>query len=193
MKHVGLFGGTFDPPHMGHLLIAKYLLHETTLNEIWLIPTYIPPHKEVAATASKHRLKMLQLMIENEAEQIYVCPIEIDRGGTSYTIDTVTILQESYPSYTFSFIIGGDQVNYLHEWKNIDKLKQMIQFIGIERPNVSWQHVPFVKKVNVPLINISSTKVREMIQANRPFEHYVPEKVYQYIKEHQLYGYRKHP
>lgn len=190
MKRVGLFGGTFDPPHIGHLQIAEAVLACLQLDEIWFIPTYHPPHKDDAETDSFHRLQMVKLMIEHE-EKFMINTIELDRKGKSYTIDTVSQLEQEYPKTKFYFIIGGDQVTYLKHWKQIDQLIEKVQFVGVERPGVNWEEVPYVEKLSIPIMDVSSTEIREQIKAGMPFKQYVHEKVYAYIKEHELYGFRK--
>lgn len=190
MKRIGLFGGTFDPPHIGHYKIAKSVLQSLHLDEIWFIPTYHPPHKDIAETASYHRLQMVNLMIEDE-ERFRINTIELDRKGKSYTIDTISQLEREHPDAKFYFIIGGDQVAYLPNWKQIDELMNKVQFIGVERPGIEWEDVPFVEKLSIPIIDVSSTEIRERIYTGRAFKHLVHEKVYAYIKEHELYGFRE--
>jgi len=191
MKRIGLLGGTFDPPHNGHLTIAKEAVQSLDLDEVWFIPTYEPPHKTVAYTNSIHRLRMLELMIEDE-EKFCVETIEIDRQGTSYTIDTIKSLTSMYPNYAFYFIIGADQVKTLHEWHGIDELINMIEFVGVERPGVTWEETIKVTKLSVRQIDLASTTIRECIKDGKSVETFIKPAVFSYIKEHELYGYRTH-
>jgi len=190
MKRVCLFGGTFDPPHIGHLHIAEKVLEMLDLDEVWFIPTYHPPHKDKAETASHHRLQMVSLMIEGQ-ERFRVEAIELERKGKSYTIDTIAQLKRKYPNTEFYFLIGGDQVQELSTWKRFDELVDIVQFIGVERPGYQWKDAPYVKKLSIPLIDVSSTEIRQRIKTGRPFCHLLHEKVFHYIKENGLYGYRK--
>lgn len=190
MKRICLFGGTFDPPHNGHLSIAKEVIDSLHLDEVWFIPTYEPPLKDRFVTSSKHRLQMLKRMIEGR-EHFRIETIEIERKGKSYTIDTVQTLQKRYPKVKFYFLIGADQVNQLKKWHRIDELVKIIQFIGVERPGYPWKDVDVVHKISAPKIDISSTQIRHLLTHGKEIKKFVPERVYAYIKEHQLYGYRR--
>lgn len=189
-KRIGLFGGTFDPPHKGHLSIAKAALDSLPLDEVWFIPTYEPPHKEEATSSSTHRLRMLQLMIEDEKD-LRIETIELERKGKSYTIDTMNALLAREPSFSFYFIIGGDQVESLHQWYRIEELLEKVTFVGVERPGVQWdEDVPVIQLIVQP-IDVSSTEVRQRIEQGERVDQWVDHRVYTYIKEHELYGYRK--
>lgn len=190
MKRIGILGGAFDPPHLGHLQIAKAVQERIALDEIWFMPTYIAPHKDRAESNAKDRAEMVQLAIAHEATFI-LQTIELERKGKSYTIDTISQLEREHPDAKFYFIIGGDQVAYLPNWKQIDELMNKVQFIGVERPGIEWEDVPFVEKLSIPIIDVSSTEIRERIYTGRAFKHLVHEKVYAYIKEHELYGFRE--
>src|SRR5690625_3506924 len=117
MKKVGLFGGTFDPPHIGHLLIADEVKHTLNLDEVWFIPTFTAPHKRASLTNAKHLFEMLKMSIEDRAD-FHVQSIEMKRKGKSYTIDTMNELNAQYPNYKFFFIIGADMVMSLSTWKD---------------------------------------------------------------------------
>src|SRR5690625_5162889 len=116
MKKIGILGGAFDPPHLGHLHIAHEVQKTYHLDEIWFIPTYIAPHKETAETSAIDRAKMVKLMIK-ENKSFRIQTIELERKGKSYTIDTLQHLQQLYPMVRFYFIIGADLVMSLHTWK----------------------------------------------------------------------------
>lgn len=190
MKRIGLFGGTFDPPHNGHLTIANEAVCSLQLDELWFIPTYEPPLKEAAATPSEHRLRMLELMIAAEAERTFrVNTIELERKGTSYTIDTIKYFLKKHPQVKFYFIIGADQVVNLHRWYQIDELIELIQFVGVERPGITWEEQRYpVHRLAISKVDVSSTKIRRHLQEGRSVRHLVPESVYHYIKEQRLYG-----
>ncbi|GEN46474.1 nicotinate-nucleotide adenylyltransferase [Alkalibacillus haloalkaliphilus] len=185
MKRIGLFGGTFDPPHVGHLTICKTVLSSLSLDEVWLIPTYQPPHKQQPEASFEHRNNMLQYLISHEP-QLKISTVESERRGRSYTIDTVKILKEREVNSQFFFIIGGDMVEYLPKWYAIDELKTMIQFVGVTRPGSDFVDQS-VLKVNMEEIDVSSTVIREQIERHEHPEG-LPIKVYDYIKEHGLYG-----
>lgn len=189
MKRVGILGGTFDPPHIGHFIIADEVRAALQLDEIWFIPNNEPPHKGKALTDNNHRLAMLQLVIK-ENECFRVNTIELEREGKSYTIDTIYALNELHPDIKFYFIIGGDMVEYLPHWKDIDELVKMIEFVGVKRHQYDLKSPYPVKEVQIPLIDISSTEIRKRIKSGEPFQFYLPKEVYRYIKEHRLYGFR---
>lgn len=186
MKQIGILGGTFDPPHIGHFIIADEVKYACGLDEIWFIPTNEPPHKRKATSTSEHRLHMVEKATEHTA-YFKVKSIELDRRGTSYTIDTINELQEKYPTFFFSFIIGADMVEYLPKWKQIDELARKIQFIGVKRPNYRLTTCYPIREVNVPLIDISSTEIRKRIEMGLPVQYLLPKEVYSYMKEHRLY------
>lgn len=187
MKRIGIFGGTFDPPHVGHLLIADEVKYVVGLDEIWFIPTNVPPHKQQPMTNSTHRYEML-LQATKEVDYFKVDPIELDRTGRSYTIDTMKALIKMYPTYSFHFIIGADMVEYLPKWEQIDELLQKVNFIGVQRRGYELKTSYPVKEVTIPLIEISSTEIKERIENGAPIQYFLPKEVYTYVKEHRLYG-----
>lgn len=188
-KKIGLLGGTFDPPHIGHLIVAEEVRFQLQLDEVWFLPTNEPPHKGTASSNNKHRERMLSLALEHN-ENFRVHTIEFERSGKSYTIDTMRVLSERYPHVTFYFIIGADMVEYLPNWKDVDILMELVQFVGVERRGFTLETTYPIKTVSLPLIDISSSEIKERIQNERPVQYFLPNKVLQYIKEHQLYGYR---
>lgn len=187
MRKIGILGGTFNPPHLGHLIIAEHVRDELALEEIWFVPTYISPHKEKLNISVKHRLNMLRKAIEGN-KYFFINEIEINRAGTSYTIDTITSLTKQYPNDEFYFIIGADMVEYLPNWKRIEELISLVTFVGVNRRHHSLSSRYPVKNVDVPLIDISSTEIRARIKQNKSIKYLVPNNVQQYIEENRLYG-----
>src|SRR5690625_178954 len=118
MRKIGILGGTFDPPHLGHLIIAEQVRSALDLEEIWFMPSNEPPHKSRAKTNVNHRLAMLKLAIEDN-DAFKVNTIELARKGKSYTIDTMKLLIKNHPHTEFYFIIGADMVEYLPHWAKI--------------------------------------------------------------------------
>lgn len=186
MKKVGILGGTFDPPHIGHLIIAEEVRRALALEEIWFIPSYEPPHKAKATIDAKTRLNMLSLSIEDN-RSFKVNPIEIQRQEKSYTIHTMKILTEQNPQIKFYFIIGADMVEYLPNWYKIDELIELVTFVGVGREGYSIESSYPVVPVEIPMINISSSMLRERLQKGESAKYLIPEQVYRYIKEHRLY------
>ncbi|WP_173916077.1 nicotinate-nucleotide adenylyltransferase [Halobacillus sp. Marseille-Q1614] len=187
MKRIGILGGTFDPPHIGHLLMAEYVYEQVELDEIWFIPSHLPPHKQEAAVSAEDRLQMVKEAIKGNPH-FKVNSIEMDRTGKSYTLDTMKELKRLYPEYSFSFIIGGDMIQYLNKWHRIDELTQLVQFIGVSRegfePGDSEHNV---KMAELPRIDISSSMIRSRAANGQSIRYTVTENVYTYIKENALY------
>ncbi|WP_369413976.1 nicotinate-nucleotide adenylyltransferase [Aquibacillus saliphilus] len=187
MKKVGLLGGTFDPPHYGHLMIAEEVYQALDLNEVWFIPSYEPPHKEKSTTCAEHRISMIQeAIIDNN--HFLLNTIEVERLGKSYTIDTVKKLQESYPDIQFYFIIGADMVEYLSKWFKIDELIKIIQFVGVKRNKYQLDTIYPIIEVEIPGMDVSSTMVRERLREGKTIRYLVPPQVLEKIEEHNLYG-----
>ncbi|MFK4466952.1 nicotinate-nucleotide adenylyltransferase [Bacillus sp. RC252] len=187
MRKIGIIGGTFDPPHNGHLLIANEVYHALGLEEVWFLPNQVPPHKQVRnITSVKSRLNMLQIAIEEEA-YFSICLEELDREGPSYTYDTMVQLTEKYPDVQFHFIIGGDMVEYLPKWYNIEKLLKLVTFVGVARPGYTL-HTPYdIVKVEIPEFAVSSSLLRERYMTKKTCKYLLPEKVQVYIERNGLY------
>ncbi|GIO27611.1 nicotinate-nucleotide adenylyltransferase [Ornithinibacillus bavariensis] len=186
MKRIGILGGTFDPPHMGHLIIAQEVLCALKLDQVWFIPTYEPPHKHDAFVQADHRIDMLKLAIADN-EKFSLDTIEIDRTGKSYTINTIIDLKKAYPEVDFYFIIGADMVEYLPNWYRIDELIKQVNFVGVKRSGYSMDTDYPVKKVDIPMVDISSSLIRGRLQEMKSIKYLVPDSVHHYIKEHGLY------
>lgn len=186
-QRIGILGGTFDPPHVGHMLVAEYVRVEAQLDEVWFLPSYAPPHKDQAKADSASRLDMLKhAIITNHHFQ--VCDIEHTRKGISYTYDTMRELKQRYAANEFSFIIGGDMVEYLPKWYKIEELRQIVDFIGVRRPGFDWSPAYNVEPVIIPAIDISSSMIRKRIQEGKSIRYLVTDEVYHVIKERGLYG-----
>jgi nicotinate-nucleotide adenylyltransferase len=187
---IGLFGGTFDPIHFAHLLIAEQIREERQLDEIWFIPSHDPPHKKSnQVTQASHRSRMVEQAIAN-IPYFKISTIEFRRKGISYTYDTVKYLTEQNPNHCFFFIIGGDMIEFLPHWYRIEEIVELIQFIGTHRPGYQpdnqWSQVN-VSYVEVPQIDISSSLIRNRIRNKQSIRFLVPESVRIYIEEKQLY------
>ncbi|SBO18257.1 MULTISPECIES: nicotinate-nucleotide adenylyltransferase [Carnobacterium] len=186
-KRVGIIGGTFNPPHIGHLVIADQVGHQLGLDTIYFMPDAKPPHIDrKEAVDATHRLKMVASAIEDnplfELEER-----EILRGGKSYTFDTMLELTKEHPEIDYYFIIGGDMVEYLPKWYRIDELIQLVQFVGVKRPNYGTDSPYPIIWVDVPAIDVSSTDLRKKLELGCPVHYLIPEKTLTYIKEKGLY------
>jgi len=186
LKKVGILGGTFDPPHIGHLIIADEVKHQLKFDAIWFIPTNVPPHKNKATSSAQHRLEMVRLATKDN-DSFYVNPIEVNLHQTSYTIDTIKQLKRTHPENQFYFIIGADMVEYLPHWKNINQLTELIKFVGVKRTNYTLDTTYPIIEVPIPTIEISSTNIRCRFKQSHPVKYLLSNDVYEYIKEHQLY------
>lgn len=187
MKRIGLLGGTFDPPHMGHLLIAEEVFQSLQLDEVWFIPSYQPPHKEKAQTEADHRVNMVKLATEDN-DHFQLNTIEVNRQGLSYTLDTIKVLKDEHPSYEFYFIIGADMVEYLPKWQKINELLELVPFVGVKRKGFELKTPYSIIEVEIPLFEVSSSMLRSRLQKGDSTRYLVPEKVESYIREHKLYG-----
>lgn len=187
LQHVGILGGTFDPPHIGHLIIAEAVRQDLALEEVWFIPSYEPPHKQKAHSSAAHRIKMVNLATRGNSF-FTMDPIETKRYAPSFTVDTLEELTEQNPNTHFYFIIGADMVAYLSHWKRIDRLLELVTFVGVKRSGYSLQTTYPIEEVEVPMISVSSSMLRQQIREQRSIMYFVPEPVRQYIKEHHLYG-----
>jgi nicotinate-nucleotide adenylyltransferase len=200
-KRVGIIGGSFDPVHTGHLVIAQDALEKLELSEITFVPAAIPPHKQHMQQAdAAHRYDMLQLATEADL-RFSVSDIEIRRGGVSYTIDTVRHLQEERPDVEWVLIVGSDTLVDLHNWYKIDELLGLCEVASFLRPGESsLQEIE--RKVKLPeaskttllgniieahLIEISSTEIRMRVAEGLGIRYLVPPEVEMYIFEHGLY------
>ncbi|MFT8322371.1 MAG: nicotinate-nucleotide adenylyltransferase [Bacillus sp. (in: firmicutes)] len=186
-KKIGILGGTFDPPHIGHLIIANEVLHHEKLDEIWFMPNQEPPHKIKTGTVSnENRLQMLKLAIKGHS-QFQIQPIELMRKGKSYTYETMKILKEAHPDLAFHFIIGADMVEYLPKWYKIEELIQMVQFISVNRPDYKLETDYAIRYVEVPSVHISSNLIRNRLKNGETIQYLVKEEVKSYIEENHLY------
>jgi len=203
MKRIGIFGGTFNPIHMGHLIMAEEVCQQHHLSKILFIPAYIPPHKYVKdLTEAHHRYQMIKAAI-SEKSKFEVSDLEIIREGKSYTIDTVQEILDHYGKDCEVFLImGADSLNELELWKNIKRLSQLCHFVIVNRPGfkteVSARLVEIIGsdnisdmerlRIEITPVGISSTEIRKRLNGGVEIKGLVPECVEAYIKEHCLYS-----
>ncbi|MDT0124116.1 nicotinate-nucleotide adenylyltransferase [Paenibacillus sp. RRE4] len=191
---IGIMGGTFDPIHMGHLLAAEAARDSHALDEIWFMPSHVPPHKPSAGATGQQRLAMTEAAVK-QAPQYEVLGIEMELGGVSYTIDTMRELWRRFPEHEFYFIIGADMVNYLPKWEEIEELASRLTFIGVGRPGfqLHLDDLPEalqgrVLLAEMPLVDISSTAIRRRLAKGHSVRFMIPDAVHQYIVRSGLYG-----
>lgn len=192
--NVGLFGGSFDPVHNGHLELAKWTKNNLSLDHFIFIPAATPPHKQhVSLTDPDHRFRMLQLAIENW-QGFAVSDLELERKGISYTIDSIHYFRKQFnlKKENLYLIIGADSLVDFHSWKSPTKILRGCQVIVLPRPEISMNDIAAeikskVKILAAPQFNVSSTEIRCMIKRKQPISHLLPKPVAKYIVEHQLY------
>lgn len=195
MKKAGIMGGTFDPIHIGHLIAAETALEAGGLDEVWFIPTASPPLKPNAPGASaSDRLEMVAAALADR-ERFRVLDIELQRGGVSYSVDTVKSLTEQHPEHSFAYIIGSDRINDLPNWHRIDELAELVTFIGLARPGtLAWPELlpeglrRRITFADMPAIGISSTDLRERLSTGRSIRYLVPDAVHDLIRRQGWYG-----
>ncbi|WP_274365530.1 nicotinate-nucleotide adenylyltransferase [Paenibacillus thermotolerans] len=193
-RRIGILGGTFNPVHTGHLILAERVREHGRFDEIWFIPAYQPPHKPPLQGADPaQRAAMVEAAIRDNPG-FRMQTIEIDRGGVSYTIDTVLELKRLYPDDTLVWIIGADMVKYLNYWHRIDEIVQHIEFLGVARPGyvVEPGDIPPAAAgrltfAELPEIDISSSEIRGRVRDRLSVRYLVPEPVHAFITENKLY------
>jgi nicotinate-nucleotide adenylyltransferase len=195
---IGIFGGTFDPPHIGHLILAGEASNFLNLDRLLWLLTPDPPHKSnQPLTSLSHRLAMLELSIANNPD-FELSRLDIDRPGPHYAVDTLEILAAQEPSAELVYIMGGDSLRDLPTWHKHHEFVQACHSIGVmRRPgdfiNLDKLEMIFpglsekVSFMDAPLLGISSRQIRQRIKEDRPFRYYVSPSVYTYIKKHALY------
>lgn len=186
---LGIFGGTFDPPHIGHLIAAQEIHDQVGLDRLLLVPAAVPPHKrDERVTAGALRLEMLRAAIGDD-DRFEVSDLELERDGPSYTIDTLRTLRDTHPAAELHLAIGADQLAELESWKDPDaivELATLVAFPRAGRPPDTDGRWP-VRTVAVPEIDISSTRLRDRVMAGRPIRYWVAEGVEAVIVREGLY------
>lgn len=199
MRRIGVFGGTFDPVHIGHLAAAEDAAFLLGLEQILFIPNRIPPHKQQqAVTAVVDRVAMLRVAIEDDP-LFQISTIELERQGPSFTLDTLRELKHRLdPNVDLSFLTGCDSLMQLHTWHEPDRLLEEFSVVILDRPtehSVDWPavevHFPHIRTqvtvVHVIQLEISSSDIRQRVATGRPIRYYVPPAVEQYIRRKALY------
>ena len=189
---IGFLGGSFDPIHFGHLVAAQDAFEQHRLDRVIFVPAAQAPLKpDDVHCPAEDRLAMVRASIEGDA-RFEVSDYELRKGGVSYTIDSARHFKGQFPRDTLHWIIGGDQLPRLHQWKDVAELAKLVEFIYFERPG----HLAKVS-ADIPglrlhrcaghLVEISSTELRERIRQNRPLDYFVPHKVIELIRKNSLY------
>ncbi|RKY31021.1 MAG: nicotinate (nicotinamide) nucleotide adenylyltransferase [Candidatus Omnitrophota bacterium] len=189
---IGIFGGCFDPVHIGHLVIAEFAYLQFNLEKIIFIPAKIPPHKEKVFATPTQRLEMLRLAISDN-ENFEVSDMEIKREGPSYTYDTIISFKMNNPGKKIYLIIGEDEFVNLHSWYKINELVKEVIFLVAPRfgKEIKMPHPDLnlkYEKIDSPRIEVSSSFLRNQISSGIYPKYLIPERVLEYIKKERLYG-----
>lgn len=192
-KKIGLFFGSFNPIHIGHLILANYITEHSDMDELWFVVSPQNPFKKKKSLLKDtNRLDMVQLAIQNYPK-MRASNVEFSLPQPSYTIDTLAHLKEQYPQYSFALIMGEDNLKSLHKWKNAEKLMndhQIIVYprvsIGDEEKQHHFQHEN-ISLIQAPVIEISATEIRNMIQQGKNVRPMLPPEVFEYLDGSSLY------
>ncbi len=187
---IGLFFGSFNPVHNGHMVIAQYMAEFTDLSEVWLI---VSPHNPLKAESSLlqdyHRLTLVRMAI-GDYRKLKASNIEFSLPKPSYTIHTLTYLKEKYPEASFALIMGTDNLNTFHKWKNYEEILVGYEIYTYPRPGSDggkFKDHPKVKNINAPMMELSSSFIRHAIKSKKDVRFMMPESVFNYIDEMNFY------
>ncbi len=200
-KRIGILGGTFNPPHLGHMILAQDAAEAFQLDHVWFLPCAQPAHKPYTiVAAAEHRVNMVKLCMGNDPR--WQCSLlEIERAGVSYTIDTLQAVTQQRPDVDWHFIVGADTLLELHSWRNIEAVLSLCWMIAMRRPGLPgadalrnqiqlpapWPDVLIEGLFEGHLIDVSSTEIRKRVAQKRSIRYLVPAEVEQYILAHELY------
>lgn len=197
---IGIFGGTFDPVHYGHLLLAECCREECGLDQVWFVPAHLPPHKDdVPVAGPEHRRQMLELAIAGH-EAFQVCDVELQRGGISYTADTVEEIHQQVPHASLFLLMGADQLAEFPRWREPERICRLATLVVVPRPGVEVAEQPVRQalseaarhqfqlcRVDIPLMGLSSSQIRQRLAQGKSVRFRVPRAVELYIQTHELY------
>jgi len=192
MKNVGLYFGTFNPIHIGHLIIANHMVENSDLDEIWMVVTPHNPFKKKSSLLNNHhRLDMVYFATETY-EKIIPSDIEFHLPQPNYTVFTLATLTEKHPTYKFNLIMGEDNLKSLHKWKNYETILEHHHVYVYPRVSegiidTQFNNHPKIHRVNAPIIEISSTMIRNGIKENKNMRPLLSDKVWTYIDEMNFY------
>jgi nicotinate-nucleotide adenylyltransferase len=195
--NIGIFGGTFDPPHVGHLVIADQAMTQLKLDEVWFMPAGQPPHKlNNHVSEAEHRVAMTQLAIAGHAG-FKLSTFDIDRPGPHYSAIAIEMLEQQHPQHDWCFVMGADSLEDLPRWYEPKRLIAQATLAVAGRPSARpdlhdlEQAIPGlsarVRWVEAPLVDLSSTQLRAMVRAGASLRYLVPDPVVEYIHQHRLY------
>ena len=189
---IGLYFGTFNPIHIGHLIIANHMAEHADLDQVWMVVTpHNPLKKKATLLDDYHRLQMVYLATEDFAK-IKPSDIEFKLSQPNYTVNTLAHLQEKYPDHEFSLIMGEDNLKSLHKWKNYEVILEhhdiyVYPRISAENENLTFKNHPKIHLIDAPVVEISSTDIRHNIKKSKNVQPLLPHKVWDYIDHNNFY------
>lgn len=197
MRTIGLFGGSFNPVHNGHIAMAEKAMAAFSLDEMLLLPTGNPPHKRIELADKLDRLEMVKLALAGH-ERMRASDVEITREGVIYTVDTLKILHQQMPGSRFLYLIGADTLLDLHSWRNVDEVMHLCGFIVCGRPGYAKKVVEECKEsmrtkgtviysLDMEEVDISATMIRKKVAQRESLRGLIPSAVEQYILKRNLY------
>lgn len=179
--HVALFGGSFNPPHVGHVIATTYVRATQAVDEVWWIPSWNHPFGKALASF-EHRVAMCEAIARDTSGWLKICQVEKELGGEGRTVDTLLHLHKAHPSVQFTLVIGSDIVKDLPKWKRFDEVQRLSRVLVLYRAG----H-PAPDAVGPPLVEVSSTEIREKLGRGEPAFELVPRAALQYALAHKLY------
>jgi nicotinate-nucleotide adenylyltransferase len=187
---IGLYFGSFNPVHYGHLMIASHVVNRTDVQQVWFVVSPQNPFKQAGSLLNEYdRLHLVNLAIENDEARLRASDVEFKLPRPSYTIDTLIYLEEKYPQHEFSIIMGSDGFVNIKRWKNADVLLKKYPFYVYLRPGFETVDTLGANVIilNAPLLNISATGIRDSIKDQKTIRYLVPENVRKEIEDHHYY------
>jgi nicotinate-nucleotide adenylyltransferase len=196
---IGVLGGTFDPVHRGHIMMAEEARKALKLAEVLMVPAGQPVSrdKDNQITSARHRLEMLRLAVDDES-YIKISTIELERPGASYTVDTLSELKQKYKDGDLYFILGWDSLEYIDRWRQPERIIELCRLVAIPRPGFNRPNLKLLEKsipgisrrvifLDKPRVDISASTIRELASRGKPIGQLVPGVVAEYIAKHKLY------
>ena len=187
---IGLYFGTYNPIHIGHLAIANYMVEFTEINQLWFVVSPHNPHKKKTNLLDDYqRLEMVHRAVDTD-ERFRVSNIEFNLPKPSYTVDTLAYLKDKHPDYEFKILMGSDNLENFHKWKNYETIIENYGVIVYPRPGfdkINYKEHANIKMTDAPMMDISSTFIRNAIQQGKDVRHFLPAKTWEYLEEMNFY------
>ena len=189
---IGLFFGTFNPIHIGHLIIANHLAENSDLDAVWFVVTPLNPHKKKKSLlADIHRLAMVRIAVEDYSK-LQASDVEFSLPQPNFTVNTLAYLEEMYPNYQFHLIMGEDNLNSFHKWKNYKVILENYSLyvyprVAEKKLDEQFRNHPRIHKIDAPIIQISATAIRKAIKEKKEIRPLLPNNVWKYLDEMNFY------